>query len=173
MLAQLTKLSTVHYKYLHHIFKIKFCSRGCAQGRQRRWKKPGARPRPPRQTPLMPMMRARWCPPNPADADDVGPLGASATHSKIYKSWGNGCETRACSARPPGEVPSGPVEKRGSAEAGRRHWRPRRASKAIPGVARNSQDASATLKSGDTARATLRVRVASCARPEPSPVRAG
>ena len=31
---------------------------------------------------------------------------------------GNGCEARARSERPPGEVPCGPLEKRGSDEAG-------------------------------------------------------
>ena len=33
-------------------------------------------------------------------------------------SLGNGCETRARSEKPPGEVPRGPMEKRGSDEAG-------------------------------------------------------
>ena len=47
------------------------------------------------------------------------PWQASATHSKIGKTLpraagplaGNGCETRACSERPPGEVPRGPVDR--------------------------------------------------------------
>ena len=41
------------------------------------------------------------------------PRGPETRHS-----LGNGCETRVCSERPPGEVPRAPVEKRRSDEAG-------------------------------------------------------
>ena len=91
--------------------------------------------------------RARTRPaPNPADADDARPLAASATHSKNWQFLASrhraGCgrpsahdsaglpgivhggpetpgrETRAHSEKPPGEVPCGPMERRGSDEAG-------------------------------------------------------
>ena len=49
------------------------------------------------------------------------PPGSSTAAPETRHSLGNGCETRSRSERPPGEGPHGPMEKRGSDEAGRRH----------------------------------------------------
>eukprot|EP00439_Symbiodinium_sp_Y106_P023355 s7232_g2.t2 len=85
-----------------------------------------------RRTPLMLMMRAlggfrnplkklgipRLGRPSAHDARRLASLGSSTAAPKPAIAWGMAAKTCARSEKPPGEVPRGPMEKRGSDEAG-------------------------------------------------------
>ena len=60
--------------------------------------------------------------PECSSCSPAGRFGVVHGGPETRHSLGHGCETRARSERPPGEVPRGPMENEGPMKQGRRHW---------------------------------------------------